>query len=72
MLSKDEHRRAMFDLSIAHITSPAESRMRARTAREQHAAMLAEANRDQSESVPDAEDESAARQGSWPSAGRWV
>lgn len=65
MMSKDEHRRAMQALSIAFISSPAESRMRLRTAKEQHAAMLAEANRDQSESVPDADDESS-RQGYWP------
>lgn len=71
-MTPTEHRAAMHALSIAHISSPAEGRMRARTAREQLAQAMAEANRDQSESIPDADDESAARQGSWPSAGRWV
>lgn len=63
MLTKDEHRRAMFALSIATISSPAESRMRMRTAKEQLAAALAEANREQSESIPDADDESTTRAG---------
>ena len=62
MLTKEEHRRAMMALSIAYISSPAESRMRLRTAEEQHAAMLAESNRDQDASTPDA-DESATRSG---------
>lgn len=61
MMSKDEHRRAMFDLCVAHITSPAESRMRLRTAKEQHAAALADANREERDSIPDADDESASR-----------
>lgn len=56
-----EHREAMYGLCIATITSPAESRMRMRTAREQHAQAMAELNREQSESAPDADDESAKR-----------
>ena len=40
-----EHRDAMYSLCIAHITSPAEGRMRLRTAKEQHAAALAELQR---------------------------
>ena len=63
MMSREEHTRAMHALSIAHITSPAESRMRSRTAREQHAAML-EALRGPDE-IPDSDDESL-RQGYWP------
>lgn len=63
MMSREEHRRAMFDLSIAHITSPAENRMRARTAKEQHAAAL-EALKGPDD-IPDSDDESL-RQGYWP------
>lgn len=62
-MSREEHRRAMFDLSIAHITSPAESRMRARTAKEQHAD-AAEALKEP-EDIPDS-DEQSVRQGYWP------
>jgi hypothetical protein len=47
----------MFDLCIAHVTSPAENRMRGRTAREQHAAALAELNREQDQTIPDPEDD---------------
>jgi hypothetical protein len=62
-MSKDEHRRAMMNLCIAHVTSPAENRMRARTAKEQHAAML-EALRGPDEIPPsDADDESMTRKG---------
>lgn len=63
MLSREEHHRAMMALSIAHITSPAESRMRLRTAKEQHAQALAEASREQQDSIPDADDESTTRNG---------
>ena len=63
MLSKDEHRRAMFDLSIAHITSPAESRMRARTAKEQHAAALDALKAPDDVPLRDADDESTTRAG---------
>ena len=63
MMSREEHRRAMFDLCVAHITSPAESRMRLRTAKEQHAQALADASREQQDSIPDADDESTTRSG---------
>ena len=63
MMSREEHTRAMLALSIAHITSPAENRMRNRTAKEQHAAML-DALRGPDE-IPDSDDESL-RQGYWP------
>jgi hypothetical protein len=63
MLSKEEHTRAMQALSIAHITDPASNRMKTRTAREQHAAML-EALRGTDEIPPsDADDESLTRKG---------
>lgn len=70
-MTPDQHRAAMYGMCIAHITSPAEGRMRARTAREQLALAMIEAGRDQDSSIPDADDESAARQGSWPDSGRW-
>lgn len=64
MMSREDHHRAMMALSIAHITSPAESRMRLRTTKEQHAAALAEASREQQDSIPDADDdESTTRSG---------
>lgn len=56
-----EHREAMYGLCIAHITSPAEGRMRLRTAKEQHAAALAELQRERDDVVPDDEDGSALR-----------
>lgn len=46
------------------ITGPAEGRMRARTAKEQLAAALAEANREQEDAIPDSDDSSM--QGYWP------
>jgi|JI10StandDraft_1071094.scaffolds.fasta_scaffold1323642_2 hypothetical protein len=61
MMTPAEHREAMYGLCIAHISSPAENRMRSRTAKEQLAQAMADANRDQAESVPDADDESAQR-----------
>jgi hypothetical protein len=61
MMTPAEHREAMYGLCIAHISSPAENRMRTRTAKEQLAQAMADANRDQAESVPDADDESAQR-----------
>ena len=67
MLTKDEHRRAMFDLCIAHITDPASNRMKTRTAKEQHAAAL-EALKGPDD-IPDSDDESI-RQGYWPSLER--
>jgi len=63
MMSREEHTRAMMALSIAHITSPAENRMRLRTAKEQHAAAL-EAMKGPDD-LPDSDDESI-RQGYWP------
>jgi len=57
-MTPEKHREAMASMSIAHITSPAENRMRARNAREQHALFLAEMSREQSETIPDADDES--------------
>ena len=53
------------NVEFRKITGPAEGRMRARTAREQLAAALAEANREQDDSIPDPDDQSA-RQGYWP------
>jgi hypothetical protein len=63
MMSKDEHHRAMMALSIAHITSPAENRMRARTAKEQHAAALDALKGPDDVPLPDADDESTTRAG---------
>lgn len=63
MMTIEEHRRAMFDLSIAHITSPAESRMRARTAKEQHAAALDALKAPDDVPLRDADDESTTRAG---------
>jgi hypothetical protein len=59
MMTPEQHRAAMYGLCIAHVTSPAENRMRARTAKEQHAAALAELHRQQDESIPDPEDDSS-------------
>lgn len=61
MMTREEHTRAMMALSIAHITDPASNRMKTRTAKEQHAQMLAEAQRPADEAIPDADDESAQR-----------
>ena len=61
MMTAEEHREAMFGLSIAHITSKASSRMTKLTAREQHAAAIEELQRDQDESVPDEENGSSLR-----------
>ena len=60
-MTKAEHRDAIYGLCIAHITSPAEGRMRMRTAKEQHAAALAELQRECDDAVPDDEDDSALR-----------
>ena len=56
-----EHREAMYGLCIAHITDPASNRMRARTAREQHAAALAELQRERDDVIPDEEDNMSLR-----------
>lgn len=62
-MTPDQHRAAMHALSIAPISSNAENRMRMRTAKEQHAAML-EALRGPDEIPPsDADDESLSRKG---------
>ena len=71
MMTPERHRELMYGMCIAAPTSAAEGRMRARTAKEQLAQAMIEAGRDQDNSVPDADDESAARQGSWPDSGRW-
>jgi len=60
-MTTSEHREEMYGLCIAHITDPASNRMRARTAREQHAAALAELHRQQDESIPDPEDDMILR-----------
>lgn len=63
MMSREEHHRAMMMLSIAHITSPAENRMRARTAKEQHAAALDALKGPDDIPPPDADGESTTRAG---------
>ena len=55
-MTPEQHRNAMASMHIAHITNPAEARMRTRTAKEQHAAALEELNRQQEEVIPDADD----------------
>ena len=60
-LSKSEHREAMYGLCIARITDAADGRMRSRTAREQHAAALAELQRDRDDAIPDKEDDMSLR-----------
>lgn len=60
-LTREQHREAMYGISIAHVTSPAENRMRSRTAREQHAAALAELQRERDDVVPDEEDDMSLR-----------
>lgn len=62
-MTRDEHHRAMMALSIAHITSPAENRMRARTAKEQHAAALDALKGPDDVPLRDADDESTTRAG---------
>lgn len=63
MMTPAEHREAMYGLRIAHITSPAENRMRARTAKEQHAAALDALKPPDDVPLPDADDESTTRAG---------
>lgn len=60
-LTREQHREAMYGISIAHVTDPAHNRMLTRTAREQHAAALAELQRDRDDVVPDDEDDSSLR-----------
>jgi hypothetical protein len=61
MLTNSERIDAIYGLCIARITDAADSRMRLRTAKEQHAAALAELNREQDESIPDPEDDMSIR-----------
>ena len=63
-MSTERHRELMYGLCIAAPTSAAENRMRTRTAKEQHAAALAEANREQDDAIPDSDDSALA--GYWP------
>lgn len=63
MMTREQHRAAMHALSIAHITSPSENRMRAHTAREQHAAAMDALKGP--DDLPYSDDESI-RQGYWP------
>ena len=49
------------NVEFRKISIPAESRMRSRTAKEQLAAVLLESQREQTDSIPDADDESAQR-----------
>jgi hypothetical protein len=51
----------MKDFQFRKISIPADSRMRSRTAKEQLEAVLRELNKEQKDSVPDADDESAQR-----------
>jgi len=60
-MTPDQHREAMYGLCIAHVTSPAENRMRARTAREQHAAAMEALHRKQDDQIPDPEDDMSLR-----------
>lgn len=60
-LTREQHREAMYGLSIAHITDPAHNRMLTRTAREQHAAYLADLEREQDDVIPDKEDDMSLR-----------
>lgn len=62
MMTREEHRHAMFglcipthDFAFRKVTDPAHSRMLNRTAKEQLAEALRDANRPINESVPDAE-----------------
>jgi len=61
MLSKAEHREAMFGLCIARIADAADGRMRMRTAKEQHAAAMDALNKPQDDAIPDPEDDSSLR-----------
>ena len=63
-MTPDQHRAAMMDLRIAHITNPAENRMRMRTAKEQLAAALAASEAERKPPVfpqPDDGDDSSLR-----------
>jgi hypothetical protein len=61
-MTPEAHRAAMHALCIATISSPAESRMRSRTAREQHAAAMEALHKKQDDQIPDdSEDDSSLR-----------
>lgn len=67
-MTKDEHAQAVHGLCIdpegyRKITSPAENRMRARTAKEQHAAALDALKGPDDIPPPDADGESTTRAG---------
>ena len=60
-MNSSERIDAIYGLCIARITDAADSRMRLRTAKEQHAAALAELNREQDQTRNDDEDDSSLR-----------
>ena len=60
-MTPEQHREAMYGLCIAHITDPATNRMRARTAREQHAAAMDALHKKQDDAIPDPEDDMSLR-----------
>jgi hypothetical protein len=60
-MTPEQHLEAMYGLCIARITDAADSRMRLRTAKEQHAAAMEALNRKQDESRNDDEDDSSLR-----------
>lgn len=57
MMTKEEHREAMMGLCIAHITSPAENRMRTRRAVEQLAQVQQETEKANSDDYREAASE---------------
>jgi hypothetical protein len=61
MMNSSERIDAIYGLCIARITDAADSRMRLRTAKELHAAALAELNREQDQTRNDDEDDSSLR-----------
>ena len=60
-MTPSEHREAMYGLCIARITDAADGRMRARTAREQHAAAMEALHKKQDDAIPDPEDDMSLR-----------
>ena len=60
-MNSSERIDAIYGLCIARITDAADSRMRLRTAKEQHAAAMEALNRKQDESRNDDEDDSSLR-----------
>lgn len=61
MLTNSERIDAIYGMCIARITDAADSRMRLRTAKEQHAAAMEALNREQDKSRNDDEDDSSLR-----------